>query len=138
MAIRTFRCGSSSTVYNAPPVRHARAVPTIPFNRPDREPPRLRTRLHLAGVGTAVHGFRVIARFPDGVALVGMGATRQEVAARARTHSAVVFRQGGTLHLQQWVGGLCFGRWLTLPARRGELGALPRHTVRRRRDSPLV
>ena len=82
MVMHTYRCGSSSAVYNAPPIRHARAVPAIPRHRPDREPVRLRTRLHFSGAVAAVHGFRVMARLPDATALVCLGATREEVVAR--------------------------------------------------------
>ena len=122
MAIRTFRCGSSNAVYNAPPPRPVeRADRGYRLCRIDTEPVRLRTRMHLPGGPAAAHGFRVVVRLNDGsTSLVCVGASRQEVIARARAAAAA---SAGTLHLQQWVGGLWTGRWETLRPHRGELDA---------------
>jgi hypothetical protein len=136
MAIRTtFRCGSSNAVYNAPPARPAKRTDGgYRPNRADTEPVRLRTRMHLAGGPAAAHAFRVIAWLDDGgTSLVCVGATRQEVVARARAHVA----GAGVLHLQKWVGGLWTGRWQTLRPQRGELYA-PRPRMGRRRRGFIV
>ncbi|HEX5269916.1 MAG TPA: hypothetical protein VFW33_05495, partial [Gemmataceae bacterium] len=143
MAIRTFRCGSSSAVYYAPPTprpkgnRHDHqadgqgavyyAPPTPrptpagkprPVPRADAEPVRLRTRMHLAGVRPAVHGFRVLARLPDGdSALVCLGASREEVVASARAKLAGLARHAVSIHVQQWVGRFGSGRWESLRPR---------------------
>jgi hypothetical protein len=135
MVNRTFRCGSSSAVYNAPPPRPAaRTDFGHRPNRADTEPVRLRTRLHLAGGPAAIQGFRVITRLDDGsTSLVCVGATRQEVVTRARAHVAGLSAGAGALHLQQWVGGLWTGHWQTLRPQRGELNAPRRRLGRRRR-----
>ena len=135
MAIRTFRCGTSSTVYNAPPPRPIeRAERSYRLCRADMEPVRLRTRMHLAGGPVAAHGFRVVVRLDDGsTSLVCVGASRQEVVARARAVAATPAAWAGTFHLQRWVGGLWTGRWETLRPRRGELAAPRRRSPRRRR-----
>jgi hypothetical protein len=132
MVNRTFRCGSSSAVYNAPPARPAaRSDSGFRANRADAEPVRLRIRMHLAGGPVAVHGFRVIATRDDrSTSLVCVGATRQEVVARARAHVAGLSADTA-LRLQQWVGGLWTGRWQTLRPQRGELNA-PRRRMGRR------
>ncbi len=139
MAIRTFRCGSSSSVYYAPP----QAGPT-PAGKPrpafpaDAEPVRLRTRLHLGGCRPTVHGFRVLARLSDGdSALVCLGASRQEVVAAARSKIAGLARCALSVYVQQWVGGLDSGRWENLRPRRGEL-ELPRRRAPRRRRRDVV
>ena len=136
MAIRTFRCGSSSAVYYAPPVRPSKpTVKTGPLARADREPVRLRTRLHLGGALPVAHGFRVIATLTGGdSALVCLGATRGEVIAAARGKAAGLSSCAASLLLQQWVGGVDSGYWQTLPLRRGELGVTARRAPRRRRQ----
>ena len=89
--------------------------------------------MHLAGGPVAVHGFRVIAARDDGrTSLVCVGATRQEVVARARAHVAGLSADTAALRLQQWVGSLWTGRWQTLRPQRGELNA-PRRRMGRRR-----
>ncbi len=134
MATRTYLCGSSRAVYNAPPAR--RPGPTgrpVPLVRPDAEPVRLRTRLHLGAARPAAHGFRVIAALADGdSALVCLGATRREALAAARARVGAVPRALSLL-LQQWVGGPGSGRWQTLALRRGELEAPRPRSARRRR-----
>jgi len=135
MAIRTFRCGSSSAVYYAPPVRTRPTGRPVPVNRADTEPVRLRTRMHLAGVRPAVHGFRVLARLADGdTALVCLGASRQEVVAAARAKLAGLARAAVGLHVQQWVGRLGSGRWENLRPYRDELELPRRRAPRRRRE----
>ena len=139
MAIRTFRCGSSSAVYYAPPP--VRPTPTgrpVPVRRADSEPVRLRTRMHLAGAVPAAHGFRVLARLADGdTALVCLGASRQEVVAAARAKLAGLARRVVSLHVQRWAGRLGSGRWENLRPRRGEL-ELTRHREPRRRRAGTV
>jgi hypothetical protein len=134
MATRTFRCGSSSAAYYAPPpVRKGPAGSPVPVARADTEPVRLRIRLHLGAARPAAHGFRVIAALADGdTALVCLGATRGEVIAGARAKTATLSPRAVALLLQQWVGRLAAGRWQTLPLRRGEL-ATPRRAPRPRR-----
>jgi hypothetical protein len=135
MAIRAFRCGSSNAVYNAPPPCPVeRADRGYRLCRTDTEPVRLRTRMHLPGSSGAARGFRVVVRLDDGsTSLVCVGASRQEVVARARAAIAAPSAQAGTVYLQQWVGGLWTGRWETLRPRRGELTAPRRRSPRRRR-----
>jgi hypothetical protein len=139
MVNRTFRCGSSSAVYNAPPARPAaRTDSGFRPNRADTEPVRLRIRMHLAGGSVTVHGFRIIATRDDGgTSLVCVGATRQEVVARARAHVAGLPADTAALRLQQWVGGLWTGRWRTLRPQRGELNAPRRRVGRRHRRISL-
>lgn len=135
MAIRTYRCGSSNSVYNAPPVVYRAPAPGA-APRADKEPVRLRTSLHLPGL-PAVHGFRVIATLADGgSSLVCTGPTREDVIDRARAAAGTLSPRAWALHLQEWVGGLCSGYWRTLPTRRGELGAPRRRPFRRRRRRP--
>jgi hypothetical protein len=140
MAIRTFRCGSSSAVYYAPP--QARPTPRgkpRPILRADTEPVRLRTRLHLGGALPAVHGFRVVARLSDGEsALVCLGASRQEVVAAARPKLPGLARSAVSLHVQHWVGGVGFGRWENLRPHRGELELPRRRQPRRRRREQVT
>jgi hypothetical protein len=135
MAIRTFRCGSSSAVYYAPPVRPSPTSRPVPVLQADTEPVRLRTRIHLSGVRPAVHGFRVLARLSDGdTALVCLGASRQEVVATARAKLAGLARATVRLHVQQWVGRPGSGRWENLRPHRGELELPRRRMPRRRRE----
>jgi hypothetical protein len=136
MAIRTFRCGSSSSVYYAPPVLPARsAAKSSPLARFDKEPVRLRTRLHLGAARPAAHGFRVLAALAGGdSALVCMGATRNEVIAGARAMAAALAPRAVGLLLQQWVAGARAGYWQTMPLRRGELEVAVRRNPRRRRQ----
>ena len=131
MATRTYRCGSSSAVYYAPPVvRRAPAGRPNPVPRADTEPVRLRTRMHLAAALPAVHDFRVVATLADGdSALVCLGASRQEVVAAAR---AKPVPRAVSLHVQPWVGRPGSGHWQDLRPRRGELEAPRRRTPRRR------
>jgi hypothetical protein len=139
MAIRTLRCGSSSTVYYAPPVvRSSPSGRPNPVLRTDTEPVRLRTRMHLAGVRPATNSFRVLARLTDGdIALVCLGASRQEVIAAARTKLAALTRYAVSVHLQQWVGGLASGHWRSLRPQRGEL-EMPRQRAPRRRRQRML
>jgi len=133
MAMRTYFCGSSNSIYNAPPVKRLsspvaprRAIPV------DREPVRLRTCLHLGAARLSAHDFRVLARLADGnYALVCLGATRRDVVAAARA-AAWRFPNAVSLLLQQWVGGRGRGRWQTLPLRRGELPIRSGRGLRRR------
>ncbi len=140
MANRTFLCGTSKSIYNAPPRR--RLTPTAPairVDRPDRDPVRLRTRLHLGLARPIAHDFRVVAVRADGdSALVCLGATRGEVIASARSRMAGWDREAVSLLLQQWVGGRERGRWQTVPQRRGELPVLRQRGLRRRRLATLL
>jgi len=135
MANRTYLCGTSKSIYNAPPVRRLTpTAPSRPIDRPDRDPVRLRTRLHLGAARPITHDFRVLAVRADGAsALVCLGATRGEVVAGARVRLAGLVRETVSLLLQQWVGGRERGRWRTLPVRRGELPMLRQKGLRRRR-----
>jgi hypothetical protein len=139
MAIRTFRCGSSSAVYNAPPVvRPTPAGRPNPALRADTEPVRLRTRMHLAALRPVVHGFRVVATLAGGgSALVCLGVSRQEVVAAARAKLAALAPRAVSLHLEQWVGRPGRGRWQGLRPHKGEL-ELPRRRMPRRRRQPAA
>jgi hypothetical protein len=124
MALREIRCGSSNAVYRAP---------RIPRPRKDDHPaPRLLIPLHFAKPSAGGFGFRLVARLGDGThALLCLGATREEVARRAWTLLRELPAGTVKLHLQEWVGGVCSGRWLRLPSRAGELPRLQRRLPRR-------
>jgi hypothetical protein len=141
MAMRAYLCGSSNSIYNAPLVRRvtpaAQRRPMIP--PADRDPVRLRTRLHLGAARPTAADFRVLAVREDGdTALVCLGATRGEVVAGARGQTAGLAREAVSLLLQQWVGGRERGRWQTLPLRRGELPVLRQRGLRRRECAALL
>jgi hypothetical protein len=80
--------------------------------RPDREPPRLFTRLHMPAIGPLVSRFRVLADLVGGDrALVCVGPSRAEALARARRIGQRGELPAATvdLVLQCWTGGLSGG-----------------------------
>jgi hypothetical protein len=102
MAMRSYRCGNSGTVYN----RGAEA----PTTREDRAPVRLVSRMHL-GCGVKLPAaFRVLGTDARGRhALVGLADSRAEAAVRLRANAGRFV----LLRLQEWVGSACAGSWRT-------------------------
>jgi hypothetical protein len=117
MALREYRCGSSSAVYHA-----------APAGRPIRAEPRtarLCTPIHFRSQPVA-HGFRVVAELSGGRrALVCLGASRSEALAGVRARGKALPAGSTGLRLQHWVGGVRGGRWQDLRCRRGELPWVP-------------
>src|SRR5262249_39313779 len=107
----------------------------VPVNRADTEPVRLRTRMHLAGVRPAVHGFRVLARLADGdTALVCLGAARQGGGAAAPPQPPRPAPGPVGFAVPHWGGRLGSGRWENLRPYRDELELPRRRAPRRRRE----
>jgi hypothetical protein len=131
MAVREYRCGSSSAVYQAARYRPARPDrPERALAREDREPVRLRTALHVVGVRLPARSFRVLAELAGGgAALLCLGADRDEALARARALAGPEAR----LRLQEWVGGAAVGAWRGVPCPRGGLPRARRGLRRLRR-----
>jgi hypothetical protein len=124
MALREIRCGSSNAVYHAPRLNTP--------HKDDHAPPRLLIPLHFVRGCAGGLGYRLVARLGDGThALLCLGASREDVARRAWSLARELPAGTIALHLQEWVGGACAGRWLRLPSRPGELPRGQRRRIRR-------
>jgi hypothetical protein len=127
MAHREYRCGTSNAVYQAARCKSPR--------KDDLPTPRLRIPLHFARGSVGGLGFRLIARLENGThVLVCLGVTREEVVRRAWS-LARELPTAVELRLQQWVGGACWGHWLRLATRAGELPRQQRRILRRCRST---
>jgi hypothetical protein len=103
MALRFYRCGTSTEILYA--------APSLAVPHDDAVTPRLQTALHIARFPAASPPFRVIARLSDGTtALVCLATTREEARARARTTKEFP-ADANELRLQEWVGTATAGQW---------------------------
>jgi hypothetical protein len=127
MKTRLIRCGSSQALYQAP----YQTLPTAQPVRPDKEPVRLRSPVHVASRRSDILNYRVVARLADGRgALVCLGATPEDAAAKARVNAPP--ESTVQLYLQQWVGGTWSGSWQSIRWRGKEVPLLPVRRVNRR------
>ena len=96
---------------SAASVSQSRFIESLQDRRPDPEPVRLITRLHLSAGRPRTANWRIVAELMDGhrrlVCLGNMADDARRLAHRDRE----LPRHTIALQLQRWVGTTSFGRW---------------------------